>query len=449
MKNYTVTGGSFLVPFFKLLNDYSVRYCVLRNYESLPQSADGSDVDMWVHEDDLSSCLKALITSAEDSGMSLVTTYGDSAALKVGLQSDNDGIQIDLFKGNVYFKNMVLSDADTILRYTKKYNGLSVMDDDYADLLALLKELLNNGRVKAKYLNPIYEKSVYLSAYLKNSLPNFNQEFIDEFANSVEKKSIEKDAKRLQALAIKNISSKSSLSSLSLGFDKIKRVLGKRTGYVIVVEGTDGSGKSFIIDSISPILNGAFHNSITYNHLRPNWLPDIAEILGKRKKPKKGEEVTVVSDPHAGKQSGFIGSVIRWGWYMIDYTIGYLVKVCPQIHSKSKVFIFDRYYYEFYLDQKRSHVKLPMWVVKFGEWLLPKPDLILCLGGDPEKIYARKPETSLEEVIRQTKVLQDFCKQRKNAVWVDTTLKPEDSIEAAMVAINNVMSKRFDINKIR
>ena len=40
---------------------------------------------------------------------------------------------------------------------------------------------------------------------------------------------------------------------------------------------------------------------------------------------------------------------------------------------------------------------------------IPKPDIILCLGGDPEKIYNRKPETSLEEVTRQTSALKDFC----------------------------------------
>lgn len=221
-----------------------------------------------------------------------------------------------------------------------------------------------------------------------------------------------------------------------------------KKGYVIVVEGTDGSGKSFIINSITPILNGAFHNGVIYNHLRPNWLPDIAVVLGKRKKTAPGKEIKVVSDPHAGKQSGLAMSLVRWGWYMLDYTFGYLKKVWLQVHSKSKVFIFDRYYYEFYLDQKRSHVKLPNFIVRIGEFFIPKPDLILCLGGDPEKIYARKPETSLEEVARQTKVLKEFCNARKNAVWIDTTVKPEESIDAAMKAITAVMGKRFKIEDI-
>ena len=220
-----------------------------------------------------------------------------------------------------------------------------------------------------------------------------------------------------------------------------------RKGYVIAVEGTDGSGKSFIINSITPILNEAFHNGIVYNHLRPHCIPDIAELFGKRE--KKEGETQVVSDPHAQKQSGVISSLVRWSYYMIDYTWGYLRRVWLPIHSKSKVFIFDRYYYEYYFDQKRSHVNLPMWVIRLGEFFIPKPDLILCLGGDPEKIYARKPETSLEEVIRQTKVLKEFCEKRKNAVWIDTTIAPEDSVSAAMSAITEMMSKRFDFNDLK
>jgi hypothetical protein len=82
-----------------------------------------------------------------------------------------------------------------------------------------------------------------------------------------------------------------------------------------------------------------------------------------------------------------------------------------------------------------------------GGWFVPSPDLILCLGGSPQKIYARKPETSLEEVAHQVNVLKDFCDKRKNAVWIDTTVKPEQSIDEAMNTITTVLKKRFGIEK--
>jgi thymidylate kinase len=440
----------FLKVFFEELNDANIRYCVLRNYEQLPNSTGGSDIDMWVHDGDIEQCIAVLTRTSESAKMQLVTFFSDCTAIKVGCQNNIGGVQIDIFKGAIYYKQKVLVSGELIAANTKIYNRIQVLGKEFGDLLALIKELMNNSKIKDKYLIPIYaKKDFYSIEYLKKVLPNFNDSFLHLFCECVKESSVMEKLHQLKNLGQKGLSDKNEKNGFALNMAKVKRLFGKRPGYVIVVEGTDGSGKSFIINSITPILNECFHNGVVYNHLRPNWLPDIAVVLGKRKKPQEGQEVKVVSDPHAGKQSCFMMSLVRWGWYMLDYTLGFLKKVWLPIHSKSKVFIFDRYYYEFYLDQKRSHVKLPNWVVRVGEFFLPKPDLILCLGGDPEKIYARKPETSLEEVQRQTAVLKNFCQKRKNAVWIDTTVKPEESIEAAMLAITAMMGKRFKIDDVR
>ena len=128
---------------------------------------------------------------------------------------------------------------------------------------------------------------------------------------------------------------------------------------------------------------------------------------------------------------------------MIDYTFGYFKKVFPVILTKSKIFIFDRYYYDYYIDPKRAKINLPIWILKIGEVFVPKPDLILCLGGNPQKIYERKPETSLEEVTRQTNELRKFCNSHKKTVWIDTCTDITISTNLAMEAIYNMMSKRF------
>lgn len=209
--------------------------------------------------------------------------------------------------------------------------------------------------------------------------------------------------------------------------------------YSLVFLGTDGSGKSTIIESVCPLLKERYGYDIRYEHLRPNYIPSIAVLLGKRSKEEEDNERTV-SNPHQSKQSGRIGSLFRFIYYLFDYTIGYYCKVC---RSSKSIWAFDRYYYEFYFDQKRSRTNLPSWIIRFGEHIIPKPDLIICLGGNPEKIYARKPETSLEEVRRQTKVLNEFCHSRRNTVWVDTTVAPEESICNAMSAICGMINKCF------
>lgn len=437
--------AAFLSLLFQNLKQSSIQYAVLRNYQSLPNSTGDSDIDMWVNKADFGNCLSIFRKVSQSSQLNLVSYYGDETSIKICLLKENFGVQFDLFNSAIYYKERILASGESIVRHSFPYNGITVTEDKYSELLAYLKELINNITVKEKYTEPIIDnKNEYSLDYLKQNLKNFDEKFIYTLFHSISASTIVEESSHLAKLCRSSLSTDNRVCKTSILASKIKRFFGPNPGYNIVVEGTDGSGKSFIINSITPILNEAFHNGVIYNHLRPHCIPDIAELFGKRKKTTKAPN-HVVTDPHAEKPSGFVGSLVRWLYYMIDYTFGYLRKVWLPIHSKSKVFIFDRYYYEYYLDQRRSHVNLPMWIIRLGEFFIPKPDLILCLGGDPEKIYARKPETSLQEVTRQTMVLKDFCSKRKNAVWIDTTVAPEESINAAMKAIIEMMSKRFNI----
>ena len=436
-------NNSFLINLFQNLNNLGIKYCVLRNYKSLPFNTNGSDLDLWVSSNNIKNVINIIEDISNKTNCKLVSYIENKYSPKYCFQNTIEGVQIDLFYGDMYFQNNIIFKEKTIEQSIKLYNNIYVLDDNLADLISLIKELVNNGFCKSKYILPIYKNShLYDKDFLYSNLECFNNEFVESLNDSIQKKNIEQNIKHLYKEARMSFSSNIFLNKTK----KIKRLFQKRPGYVVVVEGTDGSGKSTIINAITPILNEGFHNGTIYNHLRPNVIPDLGVLMGKK---KKTEGVTVVSNPHAEKQSGFAGSLVRWAYYMIDYTFGYLKSVYPVIHTKSKVFIFDRYYYDYYIDQKRSRTNLPKWVLRFGELFLPKPDIILCLGGAPKKIYERKPETSLEEVTRQTNALKEFCNSKKNAVWVDTTTTPQESIDAAMNAICDVMSKRFSNFKFK
>lgn len=440
-----MTKESFLTTLFRSLNEAKVDYFVYGEYQYLPVHNGSSDIDILVEEvhfQTFNAIIKNVLNAFD---VKLVSFYRNRNVSFIRLLSDeNWGVQFDVTKG-WFHKGQIYYPTQFLKKNVFLHNDLvKVLDVNIGFYIDFFKEAINIGQAKDKYIKG------FLNEYTNNKqqrVAELNTLFGTSFVNIINENLSEQDLKNIVPLLresmIKTIHNHDFLQRLLIRIESFARLF-HRPGYVIVVEGTDGSGKSYIINSITPILNEAFHNGIIYNHLRPHCLPDIAELFGKRKKAANISNY-VVTDPHAEKPSGVLGSLVRWSYYMIDYTFGYLRKVWLPIHSKSKVFIFDRYYYEYYLDQRRSHVNLPMWIVRLGEFFIPKPDLILCLGGDPTKIYARKPETSLEEVTRQTKVLKVFCSKRKNAVWIDTTVAPEESINAAMKAIIEMMSKRFDI----
>lgn len=421
-----------------MLNREGISYSVLRNFETLPENCGDSDLDLFVASSDLNHFYKIITEVARQTNSHLVSYTPDALSPKICYLNTKEGIQIDVFKGKICCKGCSMISEEEIVKYTIDYNGIKVLEPRFGELIAFLKEVLNNGKCVNKYISPLEtNKNILTEQFISEHLSYFSHEFCRELSLTIANDLYIKNIPYLHFTGINALRNKRKITNGI--FSKLNRLF-HQPGYTIAVLGTDGSGKSFIINSITPILNEAFHNGIRYEHMRPNHLPSIAVLTGRK---EKTETVTVCSNPHGSKPSGLIGSIIRLSYYWLDYTWGYFRKVFLDKALKTHVWLFDRYYYDYYIDQRRSRLNMPNWIIKMYGWFVPTPDLTICLGGDPKKIYTRKPETSLEEVARQTKILKDFARTHKKAVWVDTTVAPEESVKAVMEAIVKMMSKRF------
>jgi len=108
------------------------------------------------------------------------------------------------------------------------------------------------------------------------------------------------------------------------------------------------------------------------------------------------------------------------------------------------MYVFDRYFYDYYIDPQRLRIKLPKWVLKLFGVIVPRPDMVLCLGASAEIIHKRKPELSLEEVRRQVEALRQFCDSNERAVWIDTGCSIDESVDQALEAIVSRMAARYE-----
>lgn len=442
-----ITKQQFLTTFFDQLNEIGVDYFVYGEYRQLPVDTGGSDIDMVVNGKDFDKTTALLLSLAQKSKVIIASKYANANANAHFYRclSLDWGVQVDILRDGLHFKGVSYYPLAKLCKHVIRHNGIKVVNCEYGFFVDYFKEIIHKGKAKEKYRTAVMEalqnheeeldeeiKEIYGDKALQLIKSNFTMDGLNHIGIS------------LQQIIHRNILKGKTITQLQTKLVLAQRLFSKKPGYVIAVLGTDGSGKSTIINAITPWLNQGFHHGVIYNHLRPNVIPDLGVMFGKKKAIGKGEVPTVCSDPHGQKPSGFVGSLVRWGYYLLDYTFGYMKSVWKTIHIHSKVFIFDRYYYDYYIDQRRSRTSLPRWILRLGECMVPTPDLILCLGGDPQKIYNRKPETSLEEVTRQTHVLQDFCRNRNKAVWIDTTTTPQESIRAAQSAILKMLSVRFN-----
>lgn len=185
-----------------------------------------------------------------------------------------------------------------------------------------------------------------------------------------------------------------------------------KKGLMVVFEGTDGSGKTTIIDNLPDFLGERFSKEdIVYYH----WRPGFIKSPNKNSNANTGE---VCTDPHGKKPYGKFVSIGKFMYFNLDYILGYLFEVRKHI-NKGKLVVFDRYYYDYYLDKHRYRLDISDGILNAFKPFIPKPDVTFLLVGDAVKLYERKKEITVEEVQKQIYRLLNNKSNFANSVIID------------------------------
>lgn len=440
----------FLENFFARLNQENIRYAVMRNYWSLPYSTGGSDVDIViapVDESRFSTLLYEIIRNstgvligvAEQIGFFKIFTFG------VSKRKTNDwwGVCIDVNVG-LFFKGQSLLANETPLP-VKLYHEIYVLPEDFAGILGSLKEILHNEILPLQYTETARQSmenswtcvEKLLAPMGDEALASFYSLLIAEHSSNNLQKQCRQIRRKFFKYALRCHPIKSCWQRIRYEWSKVRRYL-KPSGVVIAVTGVDGTGKSTVIEAILPVLNAATHNAVFVQHLRPQLLPSLSFLKGKKPRPSRP-----VTDPHGSRPSGVVGSLVRLAWLTFDYIFGYWIKIRPKTAKLPAVVIFDRYAYDMVIDPQRFRIGLPSRIIKWFSAIAPKPDLNFCLYGDPEVIAKRKQELSVDETSRQVKALQKFARSKPNAVLIATDRNIEATRDEILHTLWNFLHHRM------
>lgn len=433
---------------FKVINKSNLDYCIQNKYEMMPEEIP-SDIDMMYRdasEEDLDNLVNKV---AKETGL-IVTQkicqgyFEYTYIISYPCPQKYFQLQLDFYRAISRRGYLNIMPAEEMLENKRFYKCFYVPDPyiefKYMWIRRTIKHDMNNEHIEIakklylnnpeKYIEQLKKdfgaevSSLVLEILDKNDVEIFNRNF--EVFNSAAKRISRKNA---------SLPVRLKYTAFMLGTVIPKRIFHK-CGLSVAFIAPDGAGKSTIINRVKETVSGSFYGVNLY-YMRPH----LFKNLGHYNKLNPTEEAATNDNPHGVVCDGVFKSAVRFFFYNLDFQLGTLFKINQKKINKQLV-IFDRYYYDYFADMKRYKYSLPAWFPAAFEWMIPKPDMVFVLDGNPEVLYERKKELPISELEKQCSVFHQLAQNRKNFYAINVNRDVDTIVDEVTETILQEMSRR-------
>ena len=168
---------------------------------------------------------------------------------------------------------------------------------------------------------------------------------------------------------------------------------------IATFSGVDGAGKTTILRRFVDLLETKYNISTVEIRHRPSVLPILSSL-------KYGRETAEIRTtevlPRTGQNDSKISSYLRFFYYLSDYFLGQWVNYFKYTR-KGVVIVYDRYYFDFIVDAKRTNINLNSRFIRYFYRFVFQPEMNIFLYADSAEILSRKQEMDAESIEELTK----------------------------------------------
>lgn len=168
----------------------------------------------------------------------------------------------------------------------------------------------------------------------------------------------------------------------------------RERGFTVTLSGADGAGKSTILADLERTLRKRYRRKVVVLRHRPSVLPMLSAWKHGR---QEAERRAAVRLPRQGTNRNRFSSLLRFAYYYSDYLLGQFY-VWFRYVLRGYVVLYDRYYFDFIVDGKRSNLQLDPRLAFAGWRLLFKPRRNYFLYAPAAVIRKRKQELDLDAI---------------------------------------------------
>lgn len=450
--------GKILLNIISKFKENEIRYFVLRGYVGLPNHNPSKDVDILIENGKIDLAQNLLKQAYNEAGVQFFypSVFGH-AHCYLGMSINKKfSIHIDLIEGYIS-KGFEVFTFDELYEHVIDYKGMNVLDDLMNGVMLLVYKIFGYRHAKLK---PVYQDDIFIAQQ------KYPQEFEriliritgdglgQKLCSLIRSKNFD-DVIALESeftRALKKYTfhvrpGKTILYTLEFLWQKVERIVFRYKKYAktFAVIAPDGTGKTTFLDRLLKELNFYYVNEVDDQrfhvyHFRPSLLPNLGAVGEKAGVMKQDTDFT---NPHRSKPANPLSSLIRIAYYAFDYIVGWQKCVRNDVHY-DRYTIFDRYSYDFLVDPLRTKLNLPRSVRNFFVALTPQPDIVFYLDADPNIIYIRKQELSLDEIKRQIGEYRKLVKTNsKRFVTINAEQTPEEMAQEAITYLLNRYTEKI------
>ncbi|MCX7722080.1 MAG: thymidylate kinase [Verrucomicrobiae bacterium] len=416
-----------------------VHFLVLRNYEGLPQTTT-NDIDVLVAKPHLALAEQVLVATAAEQDFYLVNR---AEFVPVSMHFANpettEQVHFDLFVDLRWHCFEFIRAEDFLNRKVQRGNFWVPHPADEA-CTNLLGNLIYKGRVREKYKRGVVAAlRVHTNAaraLLAESYGEKRAQTIVRLAAQEKWAELEAMAKQLRRALVLRLFTRRPVQTIRAVCADAARFF-RRTlhpaGFMVIVLGPDGSGKSTIAPAILQGLTGTFYAAKSVHY---HWKPKLL------RRARRDAEL-ISTDPHGKPPRNLLLSLVFFGLHWAEFVLGAVAKIYPALFRGGLVLV-ERYYHDFFVDQARYRLRVPKLLVRLGLVFVKKPDLVLVLDAPVETLRARKQEVSPGETERQRNAYLELAHQTPNAVVLDANQPAEQvATEAVRVVLGALAARAY------